>query len=265
MPGLHTELVGSGRPRFAFLHGLFGRGRNWTSIAGELADQGYASVLFDLPNHGRSPWTDSFSYPAMAHAVGEELDLRLGSAASIILVGHSMGGKVAMLLALSRPELVDALAVIDIAPDTSAGTEDFASLAGALLAVDLDAVKSRGEVDAALSGPIPEPTTRQFLLQNLRAKHGWHWQPNLELLRDNVAAVEDWPDPGPVSYSGPVRWIRGERSPYVRAEHLPAMQALFPAVRQSTVPAAGHWVHADNPDALVAELLDLAAEADPAR
>ncbi len=265
MAGLRTELVGQGRPRFAFLHGLFGRGRNWSTVAAELADNGHSSVLFDLPNHGRSPWTETFSYQGMADAVGDELDLRLGSAASIIVVGHSMGGKVAMLLALARPALVDALAVVDIAPATSAGAGDFEALADALLAVDLTGVRRRRDVEDELAGPIPDPGTRLFLMQNLRAKPRWHWQPNLELLRASLPLVEDWPDPGAVSYPGPVRWIRGERSAYVRPEHLPAMRELFPAVQLRTVADAGHWVQADDPAAVVAELLALAAEVEPAR
>jgi pimeloyl-ACP methyl ester carboxylesterase len=265
MAGLRTELVGDGRPRFAFLHGLFGRGRNWSAVAAALADQGHPSVLFDLPNHGGSPWTDTFSYPSMADAVAAELELRLGSAARIIVVGHSMGGKVAMMLALSRPELVEALAVVDIAPANSEGSDDFGALVTALRSVDLDQVGSRGEVEAALAGPIPDDDTRLFLMQNLRARPRWHWQPNLALLHASLPAVEDWPDPGAVSYPGPVRWIRGERSPYVRPEHLATMQRLFPAVVLHTVAGAGHWVHADDPAAVIAELLDLAREADAAR
>lgn len=265
MAGLRTELVGEGRPRFAFLHGLFGRGRNWSGVAGALARQGYPSVLFDLPNHGGSPWTESFSYPSMADAVAAELELRLGSAARIIVVGHSMGGKVAMLLALSRPELVEALAVVDIAPANSEGADDFGSLVAALRSVDLDTVGSRAEVDAALAGPIPDEGTRQFLMQNLRARPTWHWQPNLALLQASLPAVEDWPDPGEVSYPGPVRWIRGERSGYVRPEHHAAMQRLFPTVVLRTVAGAGHWVQADDPAAVTAELLDLARDADAVR
>ncbi len=106
MARLHTVLVGTGRPRFAFLPGLFGRGRNWTQVANGIAEAGFASVLFDLPDHGQSAWTGHFSYPEMARAVAQEIDERLGSAANLILVGHSMGGKVAMLAALNHPELV---------------------------------------------------------------------------------------------------------------------------------------------------------------
>ncbi len=258
MRGLHTQLVGDGRPRFAFLHGLFGRGRNWSGIAASLAERGHASVLFDLPNHGASGWTDEFSYQQMAEAVAAELEQRLGSAARLILVGHSMGGKVAMLLALRRPELVDGLVAIDIAPARSEGVDGFPRLVAAMAAVELDRLRVRADAEAVLAERIAEPGVRQFLLQNLRSRPRWHWQPNLGLLSANLPAIADWPDPGPVSYPGPVLWLRGERSDYVRDEHLPAMRELFPAVELQTVPGAGHWVQADNPEAVVAALEQLA-------
>lgn len=258
MSRLRTQLVGTGRPRFAFLHGLFGRGRNWSGIAGALAEQGYASVLFDLPNHGASGWTDEFSYTQMADAVAAEIEERLGSAARLILVGHSMGGKVAMLLALRRPDLVDALVVIDIAPAFSESVDGFPRLVAAMAAVELDRIRSRGDAEAVLAERIAEPAVRQFLLQNLRAKPRWHWQANLRLLSARLPEIAGWPDPGPVSYPGPVLWLRGEHSDYVREEHLPAMRRLFPAAELRTVPEAGHWVQADNPAAVIAALAELA-------
>ncbi len=265
MPGLHTEVVGSGRPVFAFLHGLFGRGRNWTGIAQSLAAEGLPSVLFDLPNHGSSAWTGEFSYEAMAAAVGDELDLKLGSAASLIPVGHSMGGKVAMLLALARPHLARALAVIDIAPAYSEGANGFGPLIGALRQVDLASLTSRADAEATLEPLIPDAAVRQFLLQNLRARPRWRWQPNLDLLEDSLDAIAGWPDPGAVSYDGPVLWLTGQESDYVRPEHEPVMKALFPQVRRETVAGAGHWVHADNPQAVISALRGLAESAQVGR
>ena len=260
MSGLHTTLVGAGRPRFVFLHGLFGRGRNWSGIAGALAEQGHASVLFDLPNHGASAWTDEFSYEAMADAVADELVHRLGSAARVILVGHSMGGKAAMLVALRRPELVAGLVAIDIAPAHSAGVDGFPRLVAAMAAVELDKVKSRGDAEAVMAQRIAEPGVRQFLLQNLRARPRWHWQPNLRVLSANLPAIASWPDPGPASYPGPVLWLRGEHSDYVRPEYEPAMHALFPAVELRTIADAGHWVQADQPQAVIDALLGFARD-----
>lgn len=262
MAGLHTELVGLGRPRFAFLPGLFGRGRNWTQVAQGLAAAGYGSVLFDLPDHGKSAWTERFSYPAMAREVAEEIDLRLGSAANLILVGHSMGGKVAMLTALNHPELVAALVVVDIAPGASEQVHTFGPLVAAMRSLDLSTLTSRGEADERLKAAVPDDSVRLFLLQNLRRKGGWHWQLNLAMLGDSLPEIGDWPDTGSATYPGPVLWLTGERSDYVKAEHVASMARLFPAVRRQVVADAGHWVHADQAQVVIAALLDVAVQLD---
>lgn len=262
---LHTEVVGQGRPRFAFLHGLFGRGRNWTQVATALAEDGYPGVLFDLPDHGRSSWSERFSYPAMAEAVAEEIELRMGSAAGLILVGHSMGGKVAMLTALTRPELIHGLVVIDIAPAPSAQVSSFDRLIEALLALPLDQYSTRAEVDAALSAQVPEPELRLFLLQNLRRKGGWHWQPNLNLIADSLPAISAWPQTSGKPYPGPTLWLAGADSNYVRPEHDQAMRDLFPQVQQVIIPGAGHWVHADAPHRVIDELLAFVRAIDNSR
>ncbi|MFZ0529970.1 MAG: alpha/beta fold hydrolase, partial [Propionicimonas sp.] len=261
MGRLHTELVGTGRPRLAFLPGLFGRGRNWTQIAQELAARDLPSVLFDLPDHGQSAWTERFSYSDMAAAVADEIDVRLGSAAELVLVGHSMGGKVAMLTALTRPELVSALAVVDIAPGHTDQVHTFTPLVAAMRGLDLDTLGSRAEADSRLAASVPDAAVRQFLLQNLRRRGGWHWQPNLRLLGDSLATIGGWPDTGDASYPGPVLWLTGERSGYVRPRHVPEMTRLFPRVRRVVVPGAGHWVHSDNPTATLAALSELVEQA----
>jgi pimeloyl-ACP methyl ester carboxylesterase len=265
MAHLHTELIGSGRPRFAFLHGLFGRGRNWTQIAAALAEAGYPTVLFDLPDHGQSGWTDRFSYPGMAAAVAKEIDLRMGSAAELILVGHSMGGKVAMLTALDHPELVSGLVVVDIAPGHSAQVDTFTPLVAAMRSLDLTTLGSRAEADERLRAQVPDDAVRLFLLQNLRRKGGWHWQPNLPMLGDSLDQIGGWPEVVAPPYRGPVLWLAGERSPYCRPEHDAEMSRLFPAVRKVVVPGAGHWVHADAPDVVIAELLAFADQVDTRR
>jgi pimeloyl-ACP methyl ester carboxylesterase len=261
MAAVHAELVGAGRPVIGYLHGLFGRGRNWTGIATALDAAGYPGVLVDLPNHGRSAWTADVDYVELADRIAAEFDERLGSAARLLLVGHSMGGKVAMLLALRHPELVTGLAVVDIAPGRSAGVEGFADLFAALDTIDLQTLRTRVEAEELLAPLVPDPAVRGFLLQNLRRRPHWHWQPNLALLEASLDTIGGWPDPGAGPYRGPVRWLTGERSPYVTEADVPGLQALFPAVRRVVVPDAGHWVQADAPDRVVAELLDLAAEA----
>ncbi|MFT4110772.1 alpha/beta fold hydrolase [Propionicimonas sp.] len=263
MSHLHADLVGSGRPRFAFLHGLFGRGRNWTQIASALADAGYPSVLFDLPDHGESSWTTSFSYPRMAETVAGEIDARLGSAARLLLVGHSMGGKVAMLTALAHPHLVQGLVVVDIAPGRSAQVDAFGPLVEAMTSLDLATLGSRAEADERLRVAVPDDAVRLFLLQNLRRKGGWHWQPNLALLGSSLEEIGGWPDTGAAAYPGPVLWLTGERSPYCGPEHEAEMRRLFPGVQRVVVPGAGHWVHADAPAAVIGELLAFAQACEP--
>lgn len=251
---LFTHLVGHGRPRFAFLHGLFGQGRNWSAIAKGLAEDG-PSLLVDLPNHGRSPWTEQFSYVDMADAVAADLDNRLGSAARLVVVGHSMGGKTAMVLALRRPDLVRGLVVVDIAPDDSSHGYGFGRLVAALRALDLSALQTRQQADAALAVRVPDPGVRAFLLQNLhRTRGGFTWLPQLELIARDLPRISGFPTGLGGSYRGPVLWLRGEESGYVRDEHLPAMKRLFPRHELVTIPGAGHWVHTDAPDAVVAAI-----------
>lgn len=263
---LFTQLIGDGRPDVVLLHGLFGRGKNWAGIARTLADHDHPSVLFDLPNHGRSHWSETFDYAGMADEVADELRLRLGTAAAVTLVGHSMGGKVAMLLALQHPELVRRLVVVDIAPDISDQVRTSVPLVKAMRELDLTALTSRGEAERALAADVDDPAVRQFLLQNLKHtrtpehRNGWRWELNLELLGDHLDDVAAWPgvDPG-LSYAGPVLWVGGAESPYIRPEHRPEMLRLFPRTRLVTIPGAGHWVHADAPAELTAELLDFLA------
>lgn len=261
---LFTQLIGEGRPDVVFLHGLFGRGKNWAGIARQLAATGHASVLFDLPNHGQSHWTETFDYVGMADEVADELRLRLGSAAHVNLVGHSMGGKVAMLIALRHPDVARRLVVVDIAPALSAGVEAQKPYAAAMRSLDLHALTSRSDADAALTRAIPSQSVRQFLMQNLKLsrdpeeRNRWNWELNLELLGDHMDAVAAWPSVD-AHYQGPVLWVGGRESTYIRPEHEPLMRRLFPNVRLVWIADAGHWVHADAPQALTAALREFIA------
>src|SRR3954454_13011822 len=160
--GLATRTLGEAGPRVVFVHGLFGQGKNWTTIAKGLAD-GHRVTLVDLPNHGHSPWTDRVHYVDMVEMLAAELE-ELGE--PVTLVGHSMGGKVAMQLALRRPELLRALVVVDIAPVeypvTGGRTEDpdeeaspFAAYIAAMKALDLGTLQRRDEADQALRDAVP--------------------------------------------------------------------------------------------------------------
>lgn len=248
---LHTtEVTGEG-PLVVFLHGLFGQGRNFTQIAKELAPT-FGSLLVDLPNHGRSPWLETTDYVVVADEVAQMLRAR--DEAPVHLVGHSMGGKVAMVLALRHPDLVDRLVVVDISPVDSAGAGEFEHLLDTLVGLDLDAVEQRADADAALEGPIPDPRVRGFLLQNLRRRgDGWDWQANLDLLRAQLPTIAGFPD-HEGTFDRPVLWVAGEHSGYVKREYADEMRALFPTTRLVTIKGAGHWVHSEQPDAFVATL-----------
>ncbi len=244
----------TGVPTVVFLHGLFGQGRNFTGIAKALLPD-LRSVLVDLPDHGRSPWTASFDFSAMADSVAELL--RAGPAAHgpVHVVGHSMGGKVAMLLALRHPELVDRLVVVDISPVDHADMSEFRHLLEALATLDLTTLQNRADADAELAGPIPDPRVRGFLLQNLRHDHGvWRWQANLDLLRRDLSLVGGFPDTGAATFDHPVLWVAGQRSRYIQPEHAGPMRRLFPRTFQVTVKGAGHWVHSEQPVAFVSAL-----------
>ncbi len=238
-----TELGESGS-RIAFCHGLFGQGKNWTQPGKALASD-HRVTLIDMPNHGRSGWTDVFSYVDMADSVAT----LFAADDPVTLVGHSMGGKIAMALALRHPELVARLVVVDVAPVSyDAGRREFAGYIEAMRALDLTTLASRADADAALRSAVPNTTVRSFLLQNLRREADqWCWQLNLVLLGDELVALGEWPEMQTVN-DLPVLWIGGANSAYVLDDHAPAMERLFPRVRRVTIKGAGHWVHSEQPD-----------------
>ncbi|WP_110182567.1 alpha/beta fold hydrolase [Nocardioides solisilvae] len=259
-PALHTTVLGdSGAPVF-FCHGLFGQGRNWTQVGKRLAEAGRRVTLVDLPNHGRSGWTAEIDLVDDADRVAELL--REGPPAA--LVGHSMGGKVAMLTALRHPELVERLVVVDIAPATYRRVGEFAGFISAMQALDLDALTRREEADEQLAAAVPDPAVRGFLLQNLRREGDrWRWQVNLDLLEEGLGVIGGWPEEASElpPYEGPVLWIAGATSHYVRDEQAPQMERYFPRVRRVTVKNAGHWVHSEQP-AVFLEVLSRFLEVD---
>lgn len=246
---LARERLGSGPP-LVFLHGLFGSGRNWRSFARGLADR-FTCLLVDLRGHGNSPHAPPYDYPTFAADVARLLAEE--GIARAHLLGHSMGGKTAMTLALTRPELVERLAVVDIAPVPYA--HDYRALIRALLALDLSAIRSRREADAALAPAIPDPQLRAFLLQNLVIDDGGaRWRIDLAGLERAMPALTDFPrELYGRRFEGPTLFVRGGRSDYVQDAHLPVIRRLFPAARIETVADAGHWPHAERP----AELLRL--------
>jgi esterase len=246
---LHYREMGEGTPMM-ILHGLFGFSDNWQTHAKKLAEY-YRVILVDLRNHGHSPWSDEFSYQLMAddiHELAQDLGLK-----KFILVGHSMGGKVAMLFAQQHEEMLEKLVVVDI------GVKEYPMhhqhiLAG-LHALDLENMKARSEADAVLRKYIDSEGVIQFLLKNL------YWIEKGKLaFRMNLTVLEqEMPDilgaiPEAEVFT-PTLFIRGELSNYILDEDIRQLEDYFPDSSVVTIPNAGHWVHAEAPDLFIDTML----------
>lgn len=231
-------------------HGLFGQGRNLGALARRLSDRRRVVVL-DMRNHGDSFHDPDHGYPALAGDLADAV-AALGGRADV--VGHSMGGKAAMALALTHPRMVRKLAVMDIAPLAYGHSQ--AGLIEAMGSLDLAAIDRRSAADAALARHVDDPGIRAFLLQSLDLKSDPPaWRMNLGALRDQMDRLVGWPDDLPkASFDGPVLEIAGERSDYVSEAGQAALRDHFPQARVVRVKGAGHWLHADAPEA-VAQIL----------
>ncbi|XP_025779135.1 sn-1-specific diacylglycerol lipase ABHD11 [Herpailurus yagouaroundi] len=245
------------RPALVFLHGLFGSKTNFNSIAKALAQQTGRRVLtVDARNHGDSPHSPDMSYEAMSQDV-QDLLTQLGLV-PCVLVGHSMGGRTAMLLALQRPELVERLIAVDISPVETTSNSDFPSYMAAMRAVDVPDDMSRSSArklaDQQLSTVIQDTAVRQFLLTNLVEVDGrFVWRVNLEALAQHVDKILAFP-PRQESYPGPTLFLLGGNSQYVHPSHHSEIRRLFPQAQMQTVPNAGHWIHADCPQDFMAAI-----------
>lgn len=251
---LHSILLGHDRDRPPILiaHGLFGSARNWGVIARRLSDHGRRVITVDMRNHGDSPWQASHSYPDLAADLAEVIATHGGQAD---VLGHSMGGKAAMALALIHPGCLRRLIVADIAPVGYGHTQQH--LIDAMRAVDLDAVQSRRDADVQLARHVAGDGVRAFLLQSLDVK-ARRWRLNLDVLERFMPAILGWPDLLG-SFDGPTLFLTGALSDYVTPEHRPAIKGLFPNARLAKIPGAGHWLHADRPrefEAAIAAFFD---------
>ena len=251
---LHFHQFGSGPP-VVILHGLFGSSRNWQSVARDLAENFFV-ITVDLRNHGSSPHATQMSYAVMASDVSllmQKLDLK-----GVTLIGHSMGGKAAMTLALAEPDRIARLVVVDIGPD--AYGNDYDDLFTAMSSLDLAAITRRSDAQMQLQHAIPDNEIRAFILQNLNfsADAPPHWRINLPAIRAAIdeivgAIPDDWTEP----FNAPTYFIRGENSDRINDDNSLSIHNIFPNWELITIANAGHWPHAENPVDFLATLHQL--------
>ncbi|WP_343117201.1 alpha/beta fold hydrolase [Ostreiculturibacter nitratireducens] len=227
------------RPPLLIAHGLFGSARNWGAIAKRLSEDRRV-IAVDMRNHGDSPWLDSHGYADLAGDLAEVIAAKAGEAD---VLGHSMGGKAAMQLALTRPELVRRLVVADIAPVAYGHSQNH--LVAAMRGLDLSGLDTRMEADRRLSASVEDKSVRAFLLQSLDVKAG-RWRLNLDVLEREMARIVGWPGTGG-RFDGPTLFLSGALSDYVKPEYREAIKSLFPAAKFAKIPGAGHWLHAEKP------------------
>lgn len=247
---LSYQDLGQGHP-IVILHGLFGSKRNWSAIAKRLSAH-HRVLTVDMRNHGESPWVDGMDYRDMAEDVADFIKRHALGPSTVI--GHSMGGKAAMTLALSRPELVTRLVVVDIAPvERETG---FGAFIDAMAEVPLAACDNRADVEDHLEDVVRDKMVRSFLVQNLvRDEAGFRWRINLAALDTGMDQIADFPTPDHhQSYSGPTLFVAGANSDYIQPHHIGDIAHLFPSSDIAHIPGAGHWLHAEAPEVFLREL-----------
>lgn len=257
---LHYRKLGEGQP-LIILHGLFGSSDNWQTLGKHFSDQGLSVYLVDQRNHGRSPHSDEWNYKVMSDDLLELVkDEKLEKP---IIIGHSMGGKTAMQFAVDHCDLPSKLVVVDIAPRKYSHTQK--DVAQALLAVDLDSVKSRREAEDMLSEGISDTGTKQFLLKNLYWKEGetekLAWRFNLDVIARNIdAASEGLRTISSHACHLPTLFLRGEKSDYITDADHEMIKDTFPYSSIQTIGGAGHWIHAEQPAAFFKAVMDFIRE-----
>jgi pimeloyl-ACP methyl ester carboxylesterase len=237
------EWPGAGEP-IVILHGMLGSSRNWMTAAKDLADAGHRVLAPDARNHGASPHADEMDYPTLASDLVAFLDRR--ELSRVILLGHSMGGKTAMLAACRHPDRVSRLIVVDIAPKAYRWVGHRMEFA-AMAELDLASLHSRTEAEMRMEGRVPDWAMRKFLTTNLeRSEAGWRWSINLPAITAALPLLEKDPLRPEDRYAGPAQFIVGGKSRYVQPDaDLPAIRAHFPAARLSVLPSSGHNPHFD--------------------
>ncbi len=242
---LNAKVSGdSNHPPLIILHGLFGSSRNWSQLAEKFATQ-YQVYVVDLRNHGKSPHSQQMDYPAMAADLSELMNRHKIQSATVL--GHSLGGKVAMWLALTQPDSVQRLIVVDIAPvQYSLG---FSEIFRGIANVPLQAIVSRDQADSYLAKHISELSIRQFLLQNLVNRDGGYtWRIPFNSIEQAIPEIMGFPETTHVKpYRQPALFIGGGRSDYLLTQYHETISSLFPLHTIKTIENAGHWVHAEQP------------------
>ncbi len=244
MEKLHSIILGEGQP-FLILHGFLGMADNWKTLGRRWSEDGYQIHLIDQRNHGRSFHSADFGYDLMAADVNEYCQQH--ALENIILLGHSMGGKVAMQAAAHFPQLIDKLIIADIAPRNYPAHHG--DIIRALESVDFDTVEKRSDADKMLEELIPDFGTRQFLLKSLyrESKNRYGWRFNLPVLGNVQNRVGEHLDPTGV-FDKPTLFIRGGKSGYITDADQMLIEQIYTAARLETIPDAGHWLHAESPD-----------------
>jgi len=238
---INTVLTGTptDQPSLLIAHGLFGSARNWGAIAKRMSEDRLV-LSVDMRNHGQSDWDNSHSYPDMASDLAEVIATH---GAPMDVIGHSMGGKAAMVLALQHPTLVRRLIVADIAPVPYTHTQ--IGFIAAMRGLDLSLVEKRSDADRLLATEIEDAGVRAFLLQSLDIK-AKHWRLNLDVLEAEMPKIMGFPNLD-TQFNGATLFLSGAASDYVLPEHRTGIKTLFPKARFARIPDAGHWLHAEKP------------------
>ncbi|MEP2717929.1 alpha/beta fold hydrolase [Pseudophaeobacter sp.] len=227
------------KPSLLIAHGLYGSARNWGVICKRLSDERQV-VAVDMRNHGQSAWTQGHSYPEMAEDLAEVI---IAHGGQMDVIGHSMGGKASMMLALNHPELVNRLIVADIAPVPYGHSQ--IQFIEAMRAVDFDQVERRPDVESQLAAAGVEPALQSFFTQSLDIPNKG-WRLNLDTLAQHMPKIMSFPETV-AQWPGAVLFLSGGTSDYVRREDRETILARFPNARFAKIPGAGHWLHAEKP------------------
>ncbi|MBK6967444.1 MAG: alpha/beta fold hydrolase [Bacteroidales bacterium] len=238
---------GEGQP-LIILHGIFGISDNWVTLGKRLAEK-FSVYIPDMRNHGQSPHSPTFNYAAMADDLLEFIEEH--ELKKPMIIGHSMGGKVAMTFALEYPEMIDKLAIVDISMRKYPGRNVHFDMISAMMAVNFEAVSTREEVEALLENSIPDKRIRLFVMKNLyrKTRYTFDWRLNLPAISANMDYVFEGIESSS-KFTGPTLFIKGGKSDYIIDADLPLIYKNFPAAKVQIIAGASHWVHADSPNEL---------------